>query len=147
MDGSASSPSPAPSLEGFRPAPPAVLAVVNRLMTTLFTHLATARLVIAIRERAEDVGEGKVMVAGAGVNPKADEFDYIIWVAWDVWQLIDDGDREALLFHELTHCERDEAGMPTIKPHDAGVFNEEVKRYGMWWEDAQRRFKSARSTQ
>lgn len=146
MSGAASMPSPAPSPEGFRPAPPDVSMLVGRLIATFFPQLRAARLVLAIREQAEDVGEGKVMVAGAGVNDTAGatDFEYLVWVAWDVWQIITDGDREALLFHELTHCDRDEEGRPMLKPHDAGVFNQEVERYGVWWKDAQKRFKSAR---
>lgn len=142
--GAASMPSPAPSPEGFRPAPPAVTMVIARLITGFFPQLATARLLLAIREHVVEAGTGMVSVAGAGINPDAGaaDFEYLVWVAWDVWQVINDGDREALLFHELIHCDRDEAGKPVMRPHDAGVFNEEIARYGAWWTDARLAYKA-----
>lgn len=120
------------------------MRVVNALVATHFPQLALGRrLVVAIRERAEDVGNDQVSVAATGVSSDPQQgFDYIIWFAWDAWQLLDDHDRQALVFHELMHCGRDEAGRPQLTPHDASVFNEEVAGYGVWWKDAQARFKA-----
>jgi hypothetical protein len=130
---------------GFAPAPPEILAVVGGLIATHFPHLAMARLAVLVRERPEDIGGGKMTVAATGVTADPDSpFEYIVWFAWDVWQMLDAGDREAIVFHELTHCDRDEAGKPLLKEHDAGVFTTEVERYGAWWQDAQARYKSAR---
>jgi hypothetical protein len=131
---------------GFLPAPPEVMEVVNRVMGDFFPHLVLERrLVVAIREQAQDVGNEQVSVAATGVNSEEGApFDYIIWFALDAWQLLDDGDREALVFHELMHCGRDEAGRPQLIEHDAAIFNPEVTRYGLWWVDAQARYKAAR---
>lgn len=127
----------------FRPAPPEIIAIVNRHIAAHFPQLATARLVVAVRESAADAGEGKATVAATGVPANAAEaaqFEYFTWFAWDVWQMLDERAREAIVFHELTHCDRDEAGRPILKDHDAQVFNKEVELYGVWWQSAQKTF-------
>lgn len=137
---------PAPT--GLRPAPPEILAIVQRLIGTHFPHLATARLLVMVRDEAlpSDEGEGMVTIAATGVNSEGERapFDYLTWFALDAWARMNDGDHEALVYHELTHAGRDAAGRPELTPHDAGVFNREVELYGVWWKDAQARFKSAR---
>lgn len=130
-------------MDGLLPATPDMLAIVGRLIATYFPHLQGARLLVAMREQAADAGDGKVMVAATGVLAGA-PFEYIIWFALDAWAVISDSDKEALAFHELTHCGRDEQGRAELRPHDQSVFTEEVKLYGAWWQDAQQRFKSAR---
>lgn len=135
---------------GLRLAPPEIMSIVGRLIAAHFPHLATARLVVMVRQQAEtaDDEEGKVTVAAAGVNSEGKSvapFDYLIWFALDAWQLMNDGDHEALVYHELKHCGRDATGRPELTPHDAGIFDSEIERYGLWWQDAQVRFKQARA--
>lgn len=130
-------------MDGLHPATPDMLAITQRLIATYFPHLQGARLLVGMREQAMEAGDGKLMVAATGVAKDA-PFDYIIWFALDAWQLLSDIDRQALAFHELMHCGRDEQGRPKLTPHDESVFTGEVKLYGAWWEDAQVRFKSAR---
>lgn len=133
------------ALDGLQPAPPEITEVVKRLITAHFPHLKQARLIVASLAEALDAGEGKVRVAATGVSPDPNTpFDYIIWFALDAWAVINDADREALVYHELTHAGTDEQGKPQLKPHDAAVFTTEVKLYGAWWSDAQKRFKKAR---
>lgn len=133
---------------GLRAAPPEIMSIVERLIAAHFPHLATARLAVMVRQQAEAAeDEGKVTVAAAGVNSEgrsAAPFDYIIWFALDAWQLMSDGDHEALVYHELKHCGRDASGRPALTPHDAGVFDSEVELYGLWWQDAQARYQQAR---
>lgn len=117
--------------------------MVNRLIATHFTHLAGARLVVMVRELAQPVEEGKSTVAATGVSSDAnDGFDYLCWFALDVWALLDEREREAIVFHELMHCGRGQAGTPELVPHEAAVFTDEVERYGAWWKSAQARFAS-----
>lgn len=129
--------------EGFKPAPPDIEQTVGRLISAHFANLAGARLLLLARDSALQADGGQFAVAAAGTDPEATEFDYVLWFAWDVWQVLSVVDRDALVFHELTHCDRDEqTGQPIIKEHDAGVFNTELELYGMWWIDAQQRFKA-----
>lgn len=131
--------------DNLRPAPPEIIAVVDALIAEHFPQLRKARLVVAVQEQATDIGGGKVRVAASGANNDRNaQFDYIIWFALDAWRVMNDGDREAIVYHELTHCGRDDAGRPELKEHDAGVFDKEIALYGAWWTDAQKRFKSAR---
>lgn len=127
----------------FRPAPPEIIAIVDRHITAYFPNLAAARLVVAVREGAADAGEGKSTVAATGVpgnEAEAEQFEYFTWFAWDVWQLLDGRGREAIVFHELCHCDRDANGRPVLKDHDAQVFDTEVELYGVWWHSAQEHF-------
>lgn len=129
-------------MQELRPAPPEVLTVIDKLIAEHFPQLATARLAVLVREHAADIGGGRASVAATGIaGPGAPvPFEYVIWFALEVWRGLDEGDREAIAFHELTHCARDEAGRPMLKEHDAGVFTQEVELYGVWWKDAQKRF-------
>lgn len=46
------------------------------------------------------------------------------------WQL------EALVFHELSHADWDpEADKPAVRAHDAELFADEVRMYGLWRDD------------
>lgn len=126
----------------LRPAPPEMTEVVQRLIAKHFKPLRTSRIALLVRDRAEETEGDTSSVAAAGVNSDPSlPFEYVVWVAWEVWQMLDATEREAILFHELMHCGRDEAGRPMLKPHDAGVFNEEIELYGVWWKDAQKKFK------
>lgn len=63
--------------------------------------------------------------------------DWLIWVAADIARdsLFGDHELEALLFHELLHCElKGKAGQekPATRSHDFEAFAIEVERYGAW---------------
>lgn len=70
--------------------------------------------------------------------------DYVIWLGADhVRQLeMTDGQIEALLFHELSHCacSVDDDGEVKLrtKNHDMEIFFAEVERYGLWRDSLQR---------
>jgi len=70
--------------------------------------------------------------------------DYIIeiWDKW--WEKANETQKEALLFHELSHIgyqERNDNIIWKINDHDINEFNEVVKRYGAW-DDIIKKFKS-----
>lgn len=122
-------------MDGLRPAPPELEAVVKELMVKEFPHLLTKRFVLAVRDVALQTPEGQSTVAAVGISTDPDDsFDYILWFAWDVWQTLTSNQREAIVFHEFMHCDRSKADSTGLRPHDASVFDEEVKRYGVWWE-------------
>lgn len=93
-------------MDGLRPAPPEIIAVVGRLIAAHFPHLATARLAVLVRDKAVDAGNEQVSVAATGANTDDASlpFEYVIWFALDAWQLMSEADREAIVYHELTHC-------------------------------------------
>ena len=66
-----------------------------------------------------------------------DEADYLITVNMDVWELLDEDQRIALIDHELCHCLRgddDKYGNPTWKivGHDIEEFFAIIRRRGDW---------------
>lgn len=73
------------------------------------------------------------------------ESDYVIWIAADharAWEL-DDGQLEALLYHELLHCElitdeNSDEVRAGVRGHDAEVFFDEIAKYGLWRESLTR---------
>ena len=63
--------------------------------------------------------------------------DWLIWVAADIARdsLFGDHEVEALLFHELLHCElkgKEGQEKPATRGHDFEAFAIEVERYGAW---------------
>lgn len=140
-------PAPPGMMEGMRPAPPEVGAVVGSLIARYFPELRSERFALLVRDTALEAEEGQVMVGACGVNTAPDaEFHCIFWFAWDVWQLMTPLEREAMVFHELMHCDHDEAGQVQLAPHDAAVFTQEVKRYGAWWERPGQAYRALRQS-
>lgn len=63
--------------------------------------------------------------------------DWLIWVAADIARdsLFGDHEVEALLFHELLHCDlkgKEGQKKPATRGHDFEAFAIEVERYGTW---------------
>jgi hypothetical protein len=81
------------------------------------------------------------------------DFLMIIDEAW--WEQASDRDREALIWHELSHIKQetdkfgepkfDRDGNPTfgLVEHDVAAFKSEVSRYGAWSPDLQEFFAAA----
>jgi hypothetical protein len=131
--------------DDLRQAPPDMLAVFGQVLMQYFPEKAHERIAVLARDMALEVGPGQFTIAACGVDPDPDaQFECIFWFSMEAWNLLDQRGREAMIYHELTHCSHDEQGRPYLKPHDAGVFNDELKIYGIWWEAAQKQFKSAR---
>lgn len=73
--------------------------------------------------------------------------DFILTIDSPWWELATPEQQEALVHHELCHCEHardrdgelkfDDEGLPVwaIKAHDLEEFNLTVRRYGAWKED------------
>ncbi len=66
------------------------------------------------------------------------DLDFIIWIAADHVReyALNDLQLEALVYHELLHCDYDtETEEPTIAGHDAELFLSELDLYGGWMSD------------
>ncbi|MCA1615026.1 MAG: hypothetical protein LC795_15515 [Acidobacteria bacterium] len=78
-------------------------------------------------------------VKPSGLLKKYSDAHFIVWVAADhTRHRLTNKQMEALLFHELMHCARDEKGRPTIRPHDFEGFAREIEVYGAWKGDIER---------
>lgn len=75
--------------------------------------------------------------------------DFILTLDGEWWETATARQREALVFHELLHCDQatdkdgerrfSREGLPVwaIREHDITAFNAEVARYGAWTTDIQ----------
>lgn len=66
---------------------------------------------------------------------------FVIEIAWDVWQRLDDGQKVALVDHELCHCavgySEDGELQLSMRHHDVEEFVGVIKRNGLWRESVQ----------
>ena len=124
----------------WRKAPDHVLEIVRRLIDLYHEPLKEARIGVIMRSEAPRSG-GRITYGKAEkVSPKAQvhvPYDFIIWLAKDQYQLLAPLQREALIDHELCHCEWDMDTGASIRPHDIEEFTEILQRYGYWWPHAE----------
>ncbi len=58
------------------------------------------------------------------------DFVIIVWAEW--WAGHDDNCRKALLYHELLHIARTEAGTWGLRQHPITEFPEVIEEFGLW---------------
>ncbi len=118
-----------------------VLNTVKDLISKYHTDIATARVGVIWKEKASGDENNKVLATAHKVTDKQHacgvEYDFIIEIASDTWNGLDEKQRVALLFHELCHCgcETDEVSGEhkfIIIKHDLEEFRDVVERYGFW---------------
>lgn len=138
----------------YRPAP-SVQRIAADLIPKHHQHLVDVRVDYVFRSKAAKTG-GKTVFGKArkmsGLNaylaqqdspdeaPAEEALDFfVIEIAEDIWALLDQGQRIALVDHELCHCliEFDDDGDATLKmkPHDLEEFKAVVERHGLWRPD------------
>lgn len=125
----------------WRKAPEYILDIAKRLIDQYHEPLKTARIGIIMRSEAPVTG-GRVTYGKAEkVSAKAQvhvPYDFIIWLAADRFGALAPLQREALIDHELCHCQWDDFDMAaSIRPHDVEEFTEILERYGYWWPHAE----------
>ncbi len=140
----------------YSPAP-AVAAIAQRLIKEHHVHLAGERIVYVFRsEHAKEGGKavfGKARKIGGlnaylSMTEDGNEDDYfVIEIAYDIWLGMSDGQRVALVDHELSHCiikyaENGDMSL-AIAPHDLEEFNAVVKRHGLWRSDVKQFLEAA----
>lgn len=140
----------------YRPAP-AVQRIAEALIAKHHHHLDDIRIEYVFRsEAAKDKGKtvwGKARKI-SGLNaylsqpldpdetPAGEDVDYfVIEIAEDIWAVIDQRERVALVDHELCHCttdfNKDGDLVLKIRPHDLEEFRQVVQRHGLWRDDVQ----------
>ena len=124
----------------WRKAPDHVLDIVRRLIDLYHEPLKDARIGVIMRSEAPVTG-GRITYGKAEkVSAKAQvhvPYDFIIWLANDRYQSLAPLQREALIDHELCHCQWDMDTGASIRPHDVEEFTEILQRYGYWWPHAE----------
>ena len=124
----------------WRKAPDHVLDIVRRLIDLYHEPLKDARIGVIMRSEAPVTG-GRITYGKAErVSAKAQvhvPYDFIIWLANDGYQSLAPLQREALIDHELCHCQWGMDTGASIRPHDVEEFTEILQRYGYWWPHAE----------
>lgn len=114
-----------------------VLHTAQDLIQAYHPALRDARIGFVFRDTAAQ-SAGKLSLAQASkINPKLQvhlDLDFLIWIARDFWMSSGREVREALLDHELCHCDWNN-GQPRIRPHDIEEFAQIIGRRGFWSQD------------
>ena len=56
----------------------------------------------------------------------------MIWIQEEIWRLLGEDGKRALLDHELSHCSFDTNDEAVIIPHDFEEFSVIIERHGLW---------------
>jgi hypothetical protein len=129
---------------------PEVEALASKIIDDHHSHLAEARIKYLFRNgkwaKKAKTMLGQAKLATDDVRFIA-EYDFIIFINLAVWNTAIPAWREALLDHELSHCDcsQDKAGNKKwgIVDHDVQEFVSVVRRHGLWEVDLQRMVKAA----
>lgn len=121
---------------------PEVEKIAQGLIGQYHGHLVEAKILYLFRtglwssQNRETWGKASKV---AGVNHYLLGFDFIITISRDVWDRLDDGQRKALVDHQLEHCNKDtdSKGNPkfNIVGHDIEDFVSIIGRHGFWTPD------------
>lgn len=119
-------------------ASPEVIAIAKMLIDKYHPSLQGADIGFLFRSEASQ-SQGKATVGKATKVPDRLKpyinLHFIIWLAYDRWELYTSKQREALIDHELCHCTLDEDGVARMRPHDIQEFQVILDRYGLWNQD------------
>jgi hypothetical protein len=121
---------------------PEVEKVAQKIIGKYHSHLVEAKIHYLFRkgpwtaQNRETWGKAAKVT---GVNHYLTGFDFIITVSRDVWDELTESQREALVDHQLEHCNKDtdSNGNPkfNIIGHDIEDFVSVIDRHGFWTPD------------
>jgi putative metallopeptidase len=123
---------------------PEVADIAAPLIETHHEHLLGVRIDYVFRDKAASnrgrakAGTARKVSALTALLAGADGPFFVIEIAADIWKLLPEWKRRALVDHEFLHCGLNEDGAPVLLPHDLEEFVEVVRRHGRWtsWIDA-----------
>ena len=122
-----------------------VAELAAKLINDHHDHLAEARIKYLFRNgKWQSKGKstlGKAKLAAEDAR-FIGEYDFIIMISLNAWNSAVPAYREALVDHELQHCDctEDKAGNKkwSIQDHDVQEFVSVVRRHGLWENDLQK---------
>lgn len=119
-----------------------VLDLAQELMRNHYEDALGAKIAFLFRSRGAKSGNRITLgtcIRIPEILKTICEYDYIIWLAHDVWVKYDEKQKSALLLHEISHIKLnwDDEGTPSygIRRHDTEEFHHVVKLYGCWKHD------------
>jgi hypothetical protein len=129
-----------------------VVKLTERIIADKRPQLAQSEIVIMFREKAGTKGSKVVIATARKVSEKDNvihswdgkpDIDFVIEIGANIWNELDDEQKEAVLFHELNHCDvqiDDETGIEKniIRGHSIEEFTDVVDHYGFYMDDVQK---------
>jgi hypothetical protein len=113
-----------------------VLDMAQEIIREYHPNLVDAKIGFVFRSEAS-ASKGRTVFATAMKADKKiqpfliEQLDFLIWIARDQWEAMGTRQREALLDHELCHCQYNGIDY-SIRGHDFEEFGEIIKRRGLW---------------
>lgn len=122
----------------YEPVPEQVTTMIDEVKDTKFMELAGSQI-MTIFDTDKKMTGGRLVIAR--IKKMNDElkffamddmgitYDYAIFIDKQVWDVLDDRDRERIIFHELCHCEVDfgKKNPYGIKDHEIQGFYAEAE--------------------
>lgn len=113
-----------------------VLDIAKQVIEDHMPELQDASIGFLFRETGP-VSNGRVTM---GMAKKVDaqyqalglDYDFIIWLAQDIYYSLNELQRTALIHHELCHCSFDDDDKPKMVKHDFEEFDVIIRLYGFW---------------
>lgn len=121
----------------YKKAPEHILALVKETIVRHHNRLRTANIAVLMKDKATQKN-GVYVLGTAAVFPDKMKpltninYDFLVVLAEDTWIQLTPSEREALVDHELCHCEYDENSKPVVRAHDVEEFVEIIERHGFW---------------
>jgi hypothetical protein len=119
------------------PADADLIHMAHELISKYHPVASDAEIAYIMRAKHQTLN-GKVKLGSCAKQPaKAKllhEWDYVIEIAWDMWALMDDTQRESLLLHDICHIDQED-GAWKVRMHDVEEHTKVVQRYGLWKPD------------
>ena len=119
----------------FSEASPSVIHTAVEMIKKYHVYLEEARIAFVFRSE-EQITNGRAVWAQVSKVPAKIqiymEFDYIVWVAENIWVNLSPNKREALIDHELCHMGLGSGGNWKIRQHEIQEFREILERHGAW---------------
>jgi hypothetical protein len=121
-------------------ASPEVIHIAEKLIRDYHPYLKPLNLCFVFRKEPQRNKGHQVLGQVSKVPDKYKpfmEFDFMIWLARDAFEMMDSRSREAIIDHELCHIQL-RSGSYTLVGHDFEEFYEIIQRHGFWDQRLQR---------
>jgi predicted metallopeptidase len=117
-------------------AEPETLELVREILEAHHKRLDGCKIAVIMREKAA-THNGTVVLGCARISPANmrvlfdDDYDFIIELAADKWEILSAEQKRAVVDHELCHCTIKE-DKPALLAHDYEEFAVIINRHGLW---------------
>ena len=124
----------------WRKAPQTVIDIAKDIIKSYHPDLVEARIAFVMRSTALRSGGRLILGKARKVTDEQQvhiPYDFVIWLANDMWHTLTHIQKQALVDHELSHCKWDYDEGASVRGHDVEEFTHIIERYGFWWPGAE----------